>query len=311
MFARLNKTLLGLLAVAGGFSSGYGAARYSWDDSKPGSHVIVNATQGIEACPREWFAQVQLVTDFEITNVAAIGETEARRRYWATRGLLESYGLFVGTYISGTSVMPETTQKFWPPETVALERMPISARYTGVWPGSANRKIVDIADVKTRHALQKEILRMWKNVPAPARFVDNAAIHHSTGAGAGWSAYCANIKELRNMGAALGSLQIFNIAVHVGLMSDDETLQLISAVADHGICLELPWHRSIRRDAGKTEMAKRRYRQLLDSGMGIIMMPLDGDPQELVQWVSTWRKPSDHIYLSALFYKPPALYFHN
>jgi hypothetical protein len=41
--------------------------------------------------------------------------------------------------------------------------------------------------------------------------------------------------------------------------------------------------------------------------MGIIMIPQDGDPLELVEWVRTWRKASDHIYFSGAFYKEPDL----
>jgi hypothetical protein len=83
----------------------------------------------------------------------------------------------------------------------------------------------------------------------------------------------------------------------------------MNAVADHGIALEMPWHRNIRNNKGQTEKARIRYRQLLDSGMGVIMMPLDGDPQELVDWVRTWRKPTDHIYISGAFYKRPEMQF--
>jgi hypothetical protein len=92
-------------------------------------------------------------------------------------------------------------------------------------------------------------------------------------------------------------------------MSDEETRQLMAAVADHGIALEMPWHPNIRRSAVQTERAKVRYRQLLDSGMGIVMMPIDGDPQQLVDWVRTWRKPADRLYISGAFYKAPDLQF--
>jgi hypothetical protein len=118
-----------------------------------------------------------------------------------------------------------------------------------------------------------------------------------------------NIAEIRAMGSALGSKQIFNIAVGVGFMSDEETRQLISAVADHGIALEMPWHRSIRDDPAQTEKARIRYRQLLDSGMGIVMMPLDGDPEQLVEWVRTWRKPTDRLYIGGAFQESPDMRF--
>jgi hypothetical protein len=282
---------------------------YWWHDSSEYCRVIVNATQGIEARPREWFAQDRLVTDFRITNADVLGLAEAQKQYAATRRLLDSYGLVVGTYVSGTTVMPEKEQTHWPLPLVPIERMPASARYGRTVPSEPHSKVIDVSDPGTRHALQKEIRRMWKQVPAAVRFVDNAAAHHSTGAGQDWSAYCANIKEIRTMGAALGSRQIFNIAVHVGFMSDQETRELIDAVADHGIALEMPWHQNIRQNAVQTEKARIRYRQLLDTGMGIVMMPLDGDPQGLVEWIRTWRKPTDHLYITGAFYKAPDMQF--
>jgi len=303
----MSRRAIAILCAMGLVSTVSVAAKiaYAWHDSSQYSRVIVNATQGIEARPREWFARDRLITDFEITNVQSIGREEAQKQYWTTRRLLDSYGLAVGTYISGTSVMPEAEQTFWPPNTAPAEGMPASARYSGNWPGMPHRRVIDVTDRETRLALQKEILLLWKQVPAPVRFVDNAAIHHSTGAGQDWSAYCANIKEIRTMGAAQGSRQIFNIAVHVGFMSQEETRQLMDAVADHGIALEMPWHPNIRRNAGQTERARIRYRELLDSGMGIVMMPIDGDPRELVEWVRTWRKPADRVYISGAFYKAP------
>jgi hypothetical protein len=302
-----------LLTVSG--AAFLGAAKtamkiaYDWHDSSQYSRVIVNATQGIEARPQEWFARDRLITDFEITNVPSIGREEAQKQYSTTRRQLEAYGLAVGTYISGISTMPEAEQTCWPPNTVPVERMPASARYSGSWPGMPHRKVIDVRDGKTCLALRRGILREWEQVPAAVRFVDNAAIHHSTGAGQDWSAYCANIKEIRAMGAGMGSRQIFNIAVHVGFMSDEETRQLMDAVCDHGIALEMPWHPNIRRSAVQTERARVRYRQLLDSGMGIVMMPIDGDPQQLVDWVRTWRKPADRLYISGAFYKAPDLQF--
>jgi hypothetical protein len=286
-------------------SNGEQAKAYRWHNSARYSRVIVNATQGIENRPREWFAQDQLVTDFAITNADSVGVVEAQKRYWAVRQQLESYGLVVGTYISGMSVRPKAEEQSWPPSMVAIERMPSTARYSGNWPGAPHRMLVDPSDPGTRHNLQNEILKLWKEVPAPVHFVDNVAIHRSCGAGAAWSAYCANIKEIRKMGESLGSVQVFNLAVHVGFMSDTETQQLIDAVGSHGICLEMPWHRKFRQNAELTEKARLRYRQLLDSGMGIIMMPLDGDPQQLANWVWTWRKPSDHLYISGVFTKAP------
>jgi hypothetical protein len=77
-------------------------------------------------------------------------------------------------------------------------------------------------------------------------------------------------------------------------------------VGDGGILLEMPWHEDIQKNAAATERARIRYRQLLDSGMGIIMAPPGAEPPEqLVNWVRTWRKPTDHLYFGGAFYKVP------
>ena len=168
--------------------------------------------------------------------------------------------------------------------------------------------LVDVTDSDTRHAFQAGIKRLWEKYPAPVRFVDNAAIHHSTGKGQPWASYCANIEEIRKLGESMGSLQIFNISVHVGEMSDEETRLLTKAVGSGGILLEMPWHQNIRNSPAATERAKLRYRQLLDSGIGIILAPPGAEPpQELVNWVRTWRQSTDHLYFGGAFYKAPEM----
>ena len=67
----------------------------------------------------------------------------------------------------------------------------------------------------------------------------------------------------------MGSLAIFNLALNVGEMSDEETAQLINAVGSGGTLVMTPWEKTIQRNPAATERAKKRYRQLLDTGMGI------------------------------------------
>ncbi len=243
---------------------------YQWHESSQYSRVIVNATQGIETRPKEWFSLDKLITDFAITNTSSIGHSQAVKDYEAVRRLLTSYGLAVGTYVSGVTVSREGDEKQWPWESVPAEWMPPTTRYVGTWPGIPTRKIIDVSVPATRHALHLGIYRLWKEHPAPVRFVDNAGVHRSTGLGQSWKAYCDNMREIRQMGEKMGSRQIFNLSLHVGSMSDRETKQLMRAVGDNGIALETPWHPNIRKDAALTEKAKNRYRQLLDSGMGIV-----------------------------------------
>ena len=233
-------------------------------------------------------------------------KTRLNSQYEATRQLLESYGLTVGTYVSGTSVVPDAKEMQWPWPRVPIEWMPSNARYNGTWPNTPYRKLIDVTDRDTRRALQAGIRRLWEQHPARVRFVDNAAAHHAVGGPQPWASYCENMEEIRKMGESMGSLQIFNIAVRVDDLSDEETRQLIQAVGSGGIALEMPWPKNFKDNPAKAERAVRRYRQLLDTGMGIILVPAGAaPPQELVDWVRTWRKPTDHLYLHGSFFKAP------
>jgi hypothetical protein len=169
------------------------------------------------------------------------------------------------------------------------------------------RKILDLSDRETMNSFHEGLKRLWERTPAPVRFVDNAGIHSSAGKGQKWNDYCTNMLEIRRIGESMGSLQVFNIAMHVGMLSDDEMKNLISAVGGNGIAIEMPWSPAIRKDKTLTRNAEARYRQLLDAGEAIILIPLDVDAQQLAAWVRTWRKPTDHLYLAGSFFKPPDL----
>ena len=226
----------------------------------------MNATQGIESRPREWFAQDKLVTDFRITDENPANSPAAQQKYAAIRSyLVDSLGLTVGTYVSGMTVVPEAKETYWPWSAVPIEWMPASARYNGTWPGMPFRKMIDVTDQETRHALQAGIKRLWEQSPAPVRFIDNAAVHRSSGPGQPWSSYCENIEEIRKLAESMGALAIFNVSLNVGEMSDEETTGLIRAVGSGGILLEVPWGKRIQEDPAATERAKKRYRQLLDT----------------------------------------------
>jgi len=247
-----------------------------------------------------------LITDLTIVNVDASKRDLAIAQYRRVRNMLEDRGIVVGTYISGTSVTPAAERRTYPPTAVDLADLPPGARYVGSWPSEPNRKIIDVTDLATRHAFQARLRVLWEALPAPVRFVDNAAVHPAVGNGQPWQAYCQNMEEIRKIGESLGSRVIFNISLHVGTLSDEQTRELIQAVGHGGIALEMPWHPNIRRSKQATQSAVQRYRQLLDSGMGIILVSADGTPaSELRAWVTTWRRPDDHLYVAGSFWKPP------
>jgi hypothetical protein len=280
-------------------------APFQWPDSSHYWRVLVNVNQYIENYPKEWFAQDKLVTDLAVRDIKPGERQRAIQRFDVVRQLLESRGLYVGTYVSGTTVGPQAEQNVYPPASVALETMPAGARYVGSWPGQPDRKIIDVTDPDTRHGLQAGIQRLWENVRAPIRFVDNAAVHRSAGRGQPWEAYCENMAEIRKIGEFQGSRVIFNISGHIGTFSDQEMTLLMCAVGSSGIALEMPWAPAIRQSAEATERAKARYRQLLDHGAAVIMIPVNTPEDALTAWVRGWREASDHLYMSGVFWKPP------
>lgn len=276
-----------------------------WPDSNNYWEALVNVNDYIASRPPDWFTHAKLVTDFMILKVTPANYSQAEAKYTEVRGLLQSRGMYVGTYVSGTTVSPQSTRNTYPPNAVSTEQMPADARYAGAWPKNPDRKIINVSDANTRHELQANIAKLWTAVPAPLRFVDNAAFHQSVGGTQPWRDHCQQLKELRELAESQGSRVIFNISMHVGMLSDEETRDLMDAVGDNGIALEMPWSPVIQSSAAATAKAQMRYRQLLDSGMAIVMIPVNTDQDALARWVRTWKKPSDHLYMNGIFWKAP------
>lgn len=307
---KLSRIILAMLLASNAIWC-TGNLAFQWPDSTLHGRALVNVNNYIATRPRAWFSHDTFVTDFQVLNVTPGTHAQAGEQYQKVRSLLESWGLQVGTYMSGTTVTPEADHTTWPPATVSIEQMPAAARYVGSWPRQPRRKIIDVTDPDTRHAFQSVIRQLWQSEPAPIRFVDNAAVHPSVARMQPWEAYCENIEEIRKLGEALGSRVVFNIAMHVGMLSDSDALLLMQAVGDHGIALEMPWHRTIRENKEATQRAQERYRQLLDTGMGIIMIPVDTPEDVLAAWLGSWKKPADHVYISSVFWKPPSTGVHT
>ncbi len=283
------------------------AAAFDWPSFDSHPVVLVNTNQAVAIYVRDhpaWFEEGEVVLDFAVPN--QIDSKSAEQDYDSIRQFLVSRRMIVGTYISGTTVEPLESIAHWPYDRVPLDWMPGSFASAGTWPGDPRLKIVDLASADSRHALQQGVLRLWREHPAPLRFVDNAAAHRSAGGKQPWQLYCANMRELREIGEALGSRVVFNVALHPGTLSDAEAEQLINALgAGNGILLEDPWGVNVRNNPQSTQDAERRYRQLLDNGLVVIMLPLNLSPGELLGWVQTWRKPGDHLYLGWPFWKDP------
>jgi len=278
---------------------------FPWPDSNAHWRVLVNVNEYIQSRPPTWFTNDKLITDLQIEKVTPQNYDQAVAQYDSIRQMLEGRGMYVGTYMSGTTVYPPDQLHTYPQAAVTTAQMPPEARYFGSWPNQPGRKVIDVSDPSTRHGFQEQISTLWRAVPAPERFVDNAAFHRGMGDKQPWSGYCDNMGEIRALAESQGSRVIFNIAAEVASLSDEEVAELEKAVGDEGICLEMPWSTRVQASPEATEKAKTRYRQLLDSGMAIVLIPVKTDDEKLASWIRTWKKPGDHLYMNGIFWKSP------
>jgi hypothetical protein len=309
-FIIFRRTSIGLLFVFVTATYGFHSSAetgYEWQDASRNTTVLVNVNQYIweymHSHP-DWFSLDKTITDFVIQDVAVTGRARAAEQYTRIRSYLEQRNLSVGTYMSGTTVGPDAEQTRYPATNISIEKMPTDARYVSRWPGDPNRRIIDVADPGTRHALQDQIRMAWASIPAPIRFVDNAAIHSSAGKGQAWVEYCRNMRELRDIAEGFGSRAIFNISAHIGYLTSEELQQLITAIGHHGIALEMPMPATT--DKVTISRAEMQYRKLLDAGMGVIMIPVNIDEESVTRWTLDWRRAEDHLYTAHLFWQPPS-----
>lgn len=288
-------------------SSTAGKDAFEWPDPQQSGIVLVNVNHDIANYVRnhsDWFQSGELVLDLSVPNQPDLNAAERERA--GIQQLLGAKGMTAGTYTSGTTVEPLASIKLWPYDRVPIEWMPKGFAAADSWPGDPERKIVDVTDRRTRRALQDGIRRLWQQCDAPIRFVDNAASHGSTGGKQPWEAYCANIHEIRLLGESLGSRMVFNVSVHMAMLSDVEAAQLIRAVGPgYGILLEDPWGEATRKSPELTRKAQARYRQFMEAGTAIVMLPVNIPVEALLDWVGTWRKPSDRLYAGWPFWKQP------
>jgi hypothetical protein len=111
----------------------------------------------------------------------------------------------------------------------------------------------------------------------------------------------------------INSNLIFNVFVRPWQMTNPEASQLIDAVSGNGgnaLVLSLPWSKTIKDDKAANFVAIFRYRQLLAHGIAIILVPsedtkTDGSVEDLINWVSTWSRPRDHLYFAFPYWAQP------
>jgi hypothetical protein len=186
--------------------------------------------------------------------------------------------------------------------------MPAAAVYSGSWPGDPDRRIIDVTDTSTVQALQTGIKTLWEEHPAPVYMVDNAAVNSVQGGTQPWQAQCDNIMGIRQLAEATGAVTIFNVATLPGAMSASDTDELIHAIgSNNAIMLEDPWDPYVRAHPSLTQAAVNTYRQMLDSGIAVIMLAIPDyvDGELLAQWINTWRKPADNLYIGWSYFTAP------
>ncbi len=308
----LHKLVKRLLFFALAVMLGSAAATaLPWPDPKKSPRVILYADQMlVEQYMHdhpEWFQHDFLVGGFYIKDVV-YGESDAAiKKSGFLRQTLRRKRILYGSYISGTTVIHELSLTKYPADAVSIEDLPPKMHYLGAWLRQPDQTVVDLSDTYSREELQKAIHQLWQHTPSLMRFIDNAAVHPRVALLQPWDAYCKNMAELRDMAEAAKANVIFNVFVRPWELSDKEVNQLTAAVGPgNAISLPLPWSKSIKDDKTANAWAIYRYRQILKSGVVVILIPSDDAPiEELIHWTSTWKKPNDHIYYASPIWEAP------
>ena len=291
---------------------------FPWPTSNNYDGDLTNTNQYIATYIAEapsWFAHVDLATDLsvELTNGSTtISTTTAEGLYNSVRStLINAQGpggqpILVGRYISGTTLVPQAEETGWPYGTVPLEWMPASSTYIGTWPGQPWREIIDVTSTSTVQALQAGIQTLWAEHPSSLYMVDNAAANSVQGGTQPWQAQCNNIMGIREIANAMGSAVVFNVAAPPGLVSASDIDTLIQAVGEgNALMFEDPWEASVQASSTLTQVAVNTYRQMLNSGIAVVMLPVSTSGETLSSWVQTWRKLTDNLYIASAFYTAP------
>lgn len=206
--------------------------------------------------------------------------------------------------MSANTVLPRALIEFHPANIIAVEDMPADAAYAGSWPGTPERRMIDVTHVPTSAALARLIGDHFAG--HRVGFVDNALRHPGVARGAPpWTAQCAHVRRIREEADRRGTVLFFNIAGHPGQWTAAETDELVAALGRrHGITLETPLHPAFNTDAGRAAAAAT-YRRLLDADIGVLMLPLGVDAEQLWAWVKSWRRPTDPVWIQWNWLEPP------
>jgi len=294
------------------FASPVIAARFAWQNPATHPRVIVNADQGLlDALTQHpgWFNDDFLVASFVIDDVPYGAGDGAANFYGRIRKILWRRNINFGTYVSGTTAIPDLQLTVFPPNAVSIEDMSIKTKYLGNWLRDTRQQVVDLRDLESLKNLEYGIAALWRQQPGQVRFIDNAAIHPQVYRMLPWLSYCINMALLRTYNESKGVVSIFNVFVRPWELTEEETNQLIAAVAgndQNALSFPIPWMRQLKDDKARTAWAIYRYRQLLDHGIVIILIPsADADSYELTGWLATWRRPFDRVYIAAPYSEPP------
>jgi hypothetical protein len=288
------------------------SARFGWPDPATHPRVIFNADQSLAGYMDEhpeWFQNDFLVTSLYVKDVPYGQSDTARKTFVRIQDKLWDRGINFGSYVSGTTAIPEMSLTKFPPDAVSIEDMSVKVGYLGPWLRDPQQKAVDLKDPASFFALETGIGDLWRHTHGIVRFIDNAAVHPRVASMQPWENYCLNIKLLRAYEETQGIVTIFNVFVRSWEMTDKETKLLIDAVAGHGynaVSFPLAWSREIKDDKTANGWAIYRYRQMLDGGMVLIFVPsAEANVYELSGWLATWRRPYDRVYIAAPYWDPP------
>jgi len=321
--AQLNQQIADLLEKL----AGQRPALLPWPS--PAARIIVNGYPYLESRPRGWFpsdpAEVWVV-DFATQYPRGGNPEPARLQVEATRESLRRRGWTIGRYISSTNIVAAADLWQYPPNAVTKEDFAAGGPAPpsiGTWPGQPWRTILDVTDEATARRQAQLIGASMEGFRLA--LLDNCPPHRSTFSGAqDWTKVCRFLRLVADALEQRGTRGFFNLAVHVGTLTPDERAALIAGVRNHAIVLEVPFHENVRASPTETAKATAAYRAILDAGIPVVMLtPRRKVPgpsgtqidetdaalhlrvRQLHEWVQSWRRPTDRVYVVWSFLQPP------
>jgi RTX calcium-binding nonapeptide repeat (4 copies) len=256
-----------------------------------------------------WISNDGLATDLAATVDEKNHDTwpEARSYYQSALRQItaKAPGQIVGTYHSGLHASTKDSEDRYPRRALPAE-----------WFLPSERLLLDgdsyIVDHRIPAARQKLIRGIVYDVVAtgqPLVFLDNF-VHPSTGLPFSWAETTSFLRELVGELHFRGVRVIVNVAWNIGRATDADLAQFLATGVD-GVALEMPFNANVRNDPVLVARSLVVYRQLLNAGRTVVLVPIEyttlegmeRNSQFLAAYAMMFRQPDDSVFVAHPFWR--------